>query len=210
VGIILVVVGFMGPWWTITFSGSLMGQTMTGQADYQLFGGTAKFQGPGMSMTNTTDYSSEPNTRAVFQTASALSAVAIVLGILMIVLVLMASKNPSMGRLGAILGILAFLLALVAVLYVMSQLPGAVNADATPQGTMSFGEITGFWGSRSVNIMGVSVSAVWAAGWAWYVVLVGAIVFLIGGILAFLPPKPAPAPPMAAPSQMTPPSPPAP
>jgi len=182
VGIVLVIVGFVGPWWTVDTSASLFGQTVSSTAEFRLFGGTATVKAPGFNQTNTTDYSNEPNTRSVFLTGAALAGVAIALGVVMVVLAAMAGSRPSFRRLAAACGILAFVLALVAALYVMASLPAAVNQDS--QGGPI--QISGFWGTSSTTFLGATATVTWAAGWAWYVVLVGAIVFLIGGIVALV------------------------
>jgi len=199
--IALTLVGFVGPWWTVGISATVLGQTVTSNADFRLFGGTVTATGPGLSLTNTTDYSDDPNTRSVFLADAALSGLAIAFGVVFVVVAMMAGKKPSLRRVASLCGILAFLMAFLGALYVMAALPGAVNQDSGGSST----QFTGFWGTDSA-IGGFSASVVWAAGWAWYVVLVGSILFLIGGLLAMRAPK---GPPMAAPAMIqTPPEPP--
>lgn len=188
VGIVLTIVGFVGPWWTVNISASFGGQTATSAAEFRLFGGTATATGPGFSQTNTTDYSSDPNTRSVFLVGAALSGVAVGLGVLMVGLDAMVESRPSFRRFAFLSGVLAFVLGLLAVFYVMASLPPAVNQDS--EGSLT--QISGFWGTSSATFFGASATVTWAAGWAWYVVLVGAIVFLIGGILSMRAPKAAP------------------
>lgn len=197
VGIVLAIVGFVGPWWTVGISASAFGSTVTGNADFRLFGGTGTTTVPGAgTITNTTDYSDQPNTRSVFLVGAALSGVAIALGAGLVGLGMMAEKNPSRRKIASVCGILAGALALVGLLYVMAALPGAVNTDGGEE-LGQFTQISGFWGTDSMSLFGVSATVTWGAGWAWYVVLVGAIVFLIGGVLAMRAPKAAAmAPPM--------------
>ena len=197
VGIVFVILGFVGPWWTINTQTSAVGQTITGVAEFRLFGGTATVQGPGFSQTNTTDYSDSPNTRGVFLTAAALSGSAIVMGALMAVANVMPMEASGKRRLGLALGILAFLLALAAPLYAMAQLPVAVNADS--QGGPGSTDLSGFWGTKSVSVFGVTIAFAWGAAWAWYVVLVAAILFLVGGILSSGARVPFPTPPVPPP-----------
>lgn len=197
-GIVLVLVGFLGPWWTVGISATIGGQTFSSAADFRLFGGTATVTGPGVSQTNTTDYSTDPNTRSVFLVGAALSGLAMAFGVGLVVLGTMAASRPSYRRLASMCGIIAFALALFGTLYVMGALPGAVNQDSGAD--VGVPQISGFWGTSSTSILGFSASVVWAAGWAWYVVLCGAVVFLIGGIVAILRPMRAPAMPLATPS----------
>jgi hypothetical protein len=199
VGVVLAVAGFAGPWWEIGITGSILGQTFTSRADYGMFGGTATAQGPGTSITNTTDYSSDPNTRGVFQATTGLLGAGVGLGVVSVVLAALSGTKPRFRKAAAGVGVLAFVLAMAAPLYVLAQLPAAVNQDSGS----SAPQVSGFWGSKSVMIGSVSTTLTWAAAWAWYVVLVGAILFLVGGILAMRAPKGAPAaPPMEAPAQM--------
>jgi len=198
VGIALMVVGFVGPWWTINTSASdLLGQTVSSAAEFHLFGGTTTFTSPPFSRTNTTDYGSDPNIRSVFLVGATLSGVAVALGIMMMALAAMGGTRPSFGRLAAASGILAFVFGLLAVLYVMASLPTAVNQDG--QGGFGSPQISGFWGRSSTRFFGVTTTVTWAAGWAWYVVLVGSVVFLIGGVLVMLPRKVARVMPPEAP-----------
>jgi hypothetical protein len=191
IGIVLALVGFIGPWWVVNISASALGATATGTADFRLFGGTASIQTPAGSSTNTTDYHNDPNTGSVFLLASVVTAFGLVLGIGMVALAALSDSRPSFRRLAAILGILAFLVVLIGPLYVMAQLPSAANSDSGA-GT-SYATFSGFWGSQSTSFFTLSATITWAAGWAWYVVLIAAIVFLIGGIAMLRAPKVMPA-----------------
>jgi len=160
---------------------------------------------PGVSQTNTTDYSEDSNTRSAFLAGAALSGLAILLGIVFVVTAMMADKQPSMRRIASLSGIFGFVLALLGTLYVMAALPGAVNADSGGGG-LGLSQFSGFWGSDSTTFFGITATVTWSAGWAWYVVLIGAVVFLIGGILVMRAAKTAPAAPstMQAPPESRP------
>jgi len=195
VAIVLTTVGFVGPWWNVRVSGSVLGQSFDSNADFRLFGGTATATAGSFSQTNTTDYIEDPNTRNVFLAGAALSGLAIVIGVALVALAAMADRSPTMRRGAAVFGIMAFVLSLASVLYVMSALPSAVNADTGSSGA----EVSGFWGTDSIALFGSTFTMTWAAGWAWYTVLVGSILFLVAGILAFSARKAAP---MARPPSM--------
>jgi hypothetical protein len=204
VGIVLLIAGLVGPWWTLSLQASALGSTITSSQEFRPSGYTTTVQGPGVSTSNQTDYAGDPNMGGVFTTGFLLSAVAILCGVAMIGLTAMSGPRPSFHRLGAILGILAFVLALVAALYVMSALPAAATTDAGAGGPT----ISGFWGSQTTSVFGVSTVITWGAGWAWYLVLVAALVFLVGGVLSLRAPKAGPAAPAAeSPPAMPPPSP---
>ena len=176
--IVLAVVGFVGPWWTIgaTASGSA---TFTSVTDFRLFGRTGTGTEPGRSYTNSTDYSGDPNTRFVFQVASALTGAAVGLGVIYVVPGAMADKKPTFRRVAFVFGVLAFAVAFVASVYVMATLPGAVNQDRSSSGI----QFSGFWGSSTSTGFGMTLTINWGAGWGWYVVLASAVLFLVGAIL---------------------------
>ncbi len=184
--IVLAVVGFVGPWWTTsaTASGSA---TFTSVTDFRLFGMTTTASEPGRSYTNSTDYSGDPNTRSVFQVASALTGVAVGLGVLYVVLGAMADKRPTFRRVAFVFGVLAFAVALVAAVYVMATLPGAVNQDRSSSGI----QFSGFWGLSKSTGFGMTLTINWGAGWGWYVVLADAVLFLVGAILTLRAPNTA-------------------
>lgn len=196
VGVVLVIVGFVGPWWTVGFaSQGLPGlSTDTSVTDFRLFGRTVTSNEPGGSRSNSTDYSNEPNTRAVFQVGAVLTGVAVGLGAVFVVLGAMADRKPTFRRIALVFGVLAFALALVAAVYVMAMLPGAVNRDRSSTGF----QFSGFWGLWR-DTFGATMTITWAAAWAWYAVVVGAVLFLVGAILAMRAPKAVPIAPPASP-----------
>ena len=199
VAVVLAIVAMIGPWWALDTQASIAGFSATGHADFGLYGGTAKFQSGTTSSTNTTNYNDSPHVGSVFSLAMILTIFGLIVGVVMIIVGLMAGSRPSFGRLGGILGVLAFVIVLVGTLYVMSSLPDAVNADSGS--TTSFTTVSGFWGTKSATFLGAQATFTWAAGWAWYVALVAAIVFLIAGIALLLARKPAPRPMAAVPPQ---------
>jgi hypothetical protein len=75
----------------------------------------------------------------------------------------------------------------------MAQLPNAVNQDSGAGTGLT--TISGFWGSQSSTFFGASANVSWAAGWAWFVVLIGAVLFLVGSLGLFRSPAPAAQPP---------------
>ena len=198
IGVVLAILALVGPWWVVNVDASFAGQTIKGVAEFRPFGASASLQTPAGSVTNTTDYKSSPHTGSVFLAGAALVALGIVFGALQVVVGFASKSMPRLRRIGAAMGILAFLVVLLAAVYVMASLPDAVNRDgnATALGGAS---VSGFWGSRSVSVLGITATVSWAASWAWYVVLVAAIVFLIGGAVAFRPTPSPQTPPIPAP-----------
>ncbi len=198
VAVVLVVVGLIGPWWVVDTSGQIGGLTATSHAEYSMFGRTENAQSGTTqnrtsSSTNTTAYSSLPQTGSVFGLALILTVLGLILGIGAVAIGVLPSANSSFRRFAVIAGALAFVLLLIAALYAMSSLPAAVSQDSHLSASNAY---SGFWGTRSSNfsLFGITISGTvnWAGGWAWYVVLIAAILFLVAGITLVAPRKAAP------------------
>ncbi len=180
IAVVLAIVALMGPWWVVNSQTRLGGGfTAVGQTDYALFGRTDATQSNLSSSTNTSTYGDLPQTGSVFSLAAVLTVLGLVLGIGTVVIGALSGSNPSFRRFAMIAGILAFLVLLVAPLYVLSALPAAVNRDAGASAL----PYSGFWGTKSGTFgIFVSYSVTWAAGWAWYVAVVAAIIFLVASV----------------------------
>ncbi len=198
--VVLALVALIGPWWTVNADLRVGGGfTSTAQQSYSLFGTTETSQSNFSSSTKTSTYANMTQTGSVFTLGAAVTALGMILGIAMVVIGVLPSTNPAFRRFAMIAGVLAFLLLLVAPLYVMSALPAAVNQDTS--GSPGATTVSGFWGTQSgsLGLLG-SYSITWAAGWAWYVVIIAAIAALIGGIAMIASRRPAmPAPQMLPP-----------
>jgi hypothetical protein len=117
-----------------------------------------------------------PNTGGVFLVAATLTTLAALSGVGMVAVSVMSGSRPRFRRWGILLSISAFVLALAAPIYVMAQLPGAISQDAAVANPFP-----GFWGSGTLG--GADpLTVTWGAGWAWYAILVAALLFLIGSI----------------------------
>lgn len=194
IGVVLVAVAMMGSWWTWSVEASAFGMTAKGTADFGMFSGTLTTETPAGSSSEPANYAESANIGNVFMIASLMVAAALVLGVLMVILGAASGSRPGLGRVAGIAGILAFVVALAGVMYVMAALPGAVNNDSGT-GSTQF-DVTGFWGSQSTDFLGATATVNWGAGWGWYLALIGAIVMLAGGVLAFRRARPTPAPQM--------------
>lgn len=191
IAIVLAIVGMVGPWWTESFSGSghVLGIRIdvNGNATYGLFGVTSTTQSPLGNQTNTSTYSTAPHVGSVFSLGTILLITGVVLGIGMLGTGVM--PNPRFRKFAAILGVLAFLFALLAPLYVMSALPDAVNADSGS--TTTYTTVSGFWGIKSGSTLGITTTITWGGGWAWYVSVVAAVLFLVAVMAILVARKPA-------------------
>ncbi len=180
IAVVLAIVAVVGPWWTVDTQGTVLGFKGTTHSEYSLFGTANSAQSNVSSSSNTTGYADLPQMGAVFSLATILTVLGLVLGIGMVLIGVLPGSNPSFRRFALIAGALAFLVLLIASLYVMSSLPAAANTDVAAAHGVTY---TGFWGTQSGNLGTLfSYSVTWAAGWAWYMALVAAILFLVAGI----------------------------
>lgn len=198
IAVVLAIAAIVGPWWVVDSNASFGSVSLTGHAEFGLFGGTSTTKSNISSSSNTTNYADTPHVGSVFSLATILTILGLVLGIAMIAIALLPGGNPSFRRFAMVAGVLAFLVLLIAPLYVMSALPGAANQDSG--GGPGATTYSGFWGTKSASFFGLQATITWAAGWAWYLALVAAIVFLIAGVVIVASRRPAmPAPQMAPP-----------
>ncbi len=200
VAIVVAIAGMAGPWWTESFSGSgrILGIPIdvNGNATFGLFGVTSTSHSPLGNQTNTSTYSTAPHVGSVFSLGTILLVLGLILGIGFVALGVM--PNPRFRKFAAILGVLAVLFTLLAPLYVMSALPDAVNADSGS--TTTYTTVSGFWGIKSGSTFGITTSITWGAGWAWYLPLIAAVLFLVAAIAMLAARKPAMAAPLPPPA----------
>lgn len=202
IAVVLVIVGIIGPWWTVQAQANLsvgpVSMSLNAHNEFGLFGAAAFFQMGATSSSNTTNYNDAPHVGAVFLLATILLVLGLICGIGLVVVGAMSGSRPSFQRLGGLLGVLSFVILLIGTLYVMSALPDAVNQDS---GAPSYGTaFSGFWGTKTSAFGSFGqASVVWSAGWGWYIALVAAIVFLVAGVVLFVARRPAMASPLQAP-----------
>lgn len=177
IAIALALLAFVGPWWVVNTDIAFFGRSLTGTASYGPFGSRATSQDSfrNTTTTNSSDYRYLPATGGVFGVSAALAGLGILCGALVMASALMRQTltRPKWSRLA--LGIMAFGFTLAAALYVMVFLPAAVTQDLH---TTDY-PFSGFWGSTVGPVYtAVGGIATYAAGWAWYIVLVAAGLFL--------------------------------
>jgi len=89
--------------------------------------------------------------------------------------------NPkTMKMIGGIFGIITLVLAFVAVFYFMTVLPAEAELQTLEN------KDAGFWYSESKTEMGAKMSASYGPGYAWYLMLIGAILALIAAVMIFI------------------------
>ena len=192
VGIILMAVSFLGPWWMVSAQGSSLSMNAwTTTLEFRLLSGTTIAHEawtccyPNTTTVTRTTYSEEPNISFVLQVASWLLICAILSGIGMAALIAVPSRRPIGERLAPILGIMSSALAFVGCLCVMIWLPRAAVQDGSV-----LSATTGFWGSMSFSTIHGGGTSSWGAGWCWYGALVAAGFFFLGSLLLFRARKP--------------------
>lgn len=121
------------------------------------------------------------NEKSIFDNTMYITVVVLVMAILALVAVLgfvfNFGKSNMMRMLGAIFGIITFVLALVAILYFMTALPAEMN---------NYGGVVEkptFWYNQKIQgVVDVSMGP----GYAWYLMLVTAIIALITSIMLLI------------------------
>jgi hypothetical protein len=191
VGIVLVAMSFAGPWWSLSMQASALGVNLNLTGDFGLFGGTTHLDSPAGSQTQSVAYGNNTHIGSVFALGAIFMFLGIVLGAAMVAMVVGSAKRPNLRKPGAIVGLLAFALALLGPLYVMVSLPAAINADSGGGATEGL-SISGFFGSQSTDLLGVTLNVNYGGGWGWYLALVGAIIFLVAAIASMRVPRSGP------------------
>jgi hypothetical protein len=183
IGLVLLVVGFLGPWYIISANGGSGTLNMNYNIGLYLtrmeVKGTMGTQDISLSMSyveieNNIQTTAGVNTEsfAVINTAMYITIFAIVIGFLAVIgmaaFVFHKGKPKMMKLFGGVFGILTFILALVPALYFWST---------------SFSQnSTGFWSSQ--DIMGITMTG--GPGYAWYLMIVAAIITLIVAVAILL------------------------
>lgn len=183
VGLGLLLVSLAGPWWGISWFVDFLGQQATATGNYGLFGGTRVIVGPAGGSTEPISYSALPNIGTVFLVTLVLTVAGIALAAAFIVLALTSAGKPGNLKKATYLAVAAFVVAVAAAAYVTFALPGAYNADVVPSGSSN--TLSGFWGGGATWVVGFIVSATWAAGWAWWLVPGGAVLFVLSSIILY-------------------------
>lgn len=168
--LVFILVAFYGPWYSVSMS--IMDQE--GSVEMTLTQMVSKFAGQEQTITYEdakTSSVSGLNTDAldVFSNTMYIVIIALICAIIGVIGILghffSSGKSNKPKLLGGIFGVLVFILGLVAIIYFMTG--GFYESD--------------FWFSQ--NIMGTEMSG--GPGYAWYLVLIAAIIALISSIPLF-------------------------
>jgi hypothetical protein len=192
IAFVLVIICFMGTWYTMHIEGSAGGLTVETDANFGLSEVTAEVLGVSTSMA----YADQPDSDAwgVFSTTQILTILALVFTLLMFIFGLLVAMGKVSGKIGGIVGVLAVVFTLLAFVYFMAALPPTMEEEAVE----GLGAISGFWGSESIDLMGASMDMSWGPGIAWYLMIVAFFLALIGTVMLFgAKEAPAPLPPTA-------------
>ena len=200
VGTLLVLLAFVGPWWTWTISVPAL--SIRTNADLGLFGGTLTVSWRGVSTTTTLGYMDLPNTGGVLQIGALLAGIGMAFGVVSSALTMIRIR-PGLSKVGTPVSVFAFVFVLLAAVYVMMSLPSAYTQDTRAGGLWNPGAlpIPGFWGTQS---LGYNIPMSYGAGWGWYMLLIGGIVLLVGAILRLRSSRTAMVSPLTSPSSNAP------
>jgi len=179
--IALCALSLAGPWFSVDVRGT--DNVLQMNWEYRLF--TSSWTGPtiatpkGQTVTVVYNYSLQPRTASVFLAATALEGSGLVLGIGVLAAHLGSRSRPHLGSWAAWIALTACTLNVVAPLAVMAFFPTAQASDMN-----GLDWVTTFWGSKSFfsRETGEGI-AFWGAGWAWYLSLTAAGLFLVTAIV---------------------------
>jgi len=182
VSLVFIIVAFFGPWYTMNMKSSTVGATMDYNVGIYLrtMDVNGNFMGQDVSMSMSyADAASQAQTSGVnadsfkiidymmyLTVGTLVTAILALIG--MLGFVFNFGNANRMRMLGIVFGIITFILAIAAPLYFM-------NTSFT-QGNY------GFWFSQTIS--GVSLSA--GPGFAWYLMIVAAIIALIASVAMLL------------------------
>ena len=179
VALVFIIVALIGPWYSV---GLKYPEAMGGKKETVDFSLTrAKGEMLGIPIDESYDNSPgmDEDTKTVFANSMYITIIALVICILALIgilgFVFGFGKSGTMKKLGGIFGILTFILVIIAVFYFMTALPvktigGGVANDI------------GFWYSKSE----AGTEASMGPGYAWYLMLVAAMIALIASIAMLL------------------------
>ncbi len=164
-------IALLGPWATVTTTGS-GGPSFADVRDYGVGGWSGTGTAAGVSVTPSGGYVSWPSVAAVFVAVEVTTVLAAVLGGVAFILGLGPSARVRVRRAAVLLGIGAGMLAFAGPVLFAAVFPGAAtSASILPGGA-------GLWGSGNATVGTLGSSRTWAAGWAWYDLLVAGALFV--------------------------------
>ncbi len=182
--LVFIIIALIGPW----YSASGKVDDEEGYSNYSLTGLDSKEPGEDAEFKSYADIKEDLSDDAkekygIFDTTMYITIGTLIVCILALIGILGISFNfgkPGMMKmLGGIFGILTFILALVAIFYFMS-LPSEFEMKD------SKGDDIGFWASDEIDYMGSKATVNYGPGYAWYLMLLAAIISLIMSIMLFL------------------------
>jgi len=182
----LAIVSFVGPWWVVRAESSGLAYPNQSVFGYGTLGTTYTQQTPSGTATYTGNYTYSPEVADVFRVQAAFTGAGALAGVGMVAVGATRRPKPRSRTMGTLFGTLAFVLTLVALLYVMLELPAAVNLASSrvigSHGLIRF-FFSGFWGSQLYTTATGTEYVTYGAGWAWYAVLGATALFLVGSVL---------------------------
>jgi hypothetical protein len=202
IGLVLILIAFFGPWYTISMSGAVMGYDSDSTVNFHLTDMTTHSEVMGQTVDMSQSYdelrdsAEDPSAYDVYGHIVYIAIIAIIFAVLgLIGMLLLFFKNQNnMRMLGVLFGILTFILALIAVAYFMISPPTQTSSE--------YGDV-GFWFSET--LFGLNMTG--GPAYGWYLMLIGGIFTLISALFIIKKPasKPIPqTPPMQPPQQMPP------
>lgn len=187
--LVFIIVALVGPWFSQSSkgeSGGIKGESSA--SAYLTHADTYTKIGDSETTTSTT-YDKDMDNKYIFDNTMYITIIALITAIICIIGVLGIAFNfgnpKTMKMIGSIFAVITFILAIVAIFYFMTTFTDKADLKTID------GKDAGFWYGESKN--GIDFSH--GPGYAWYLMLVGAILALISAIFLFMDKKAAVAAP---------------
>lgn len=190
--LVFIIIGLFGSWYSSHMEMSLLGSSsmisdsdvyltrIEGSSGYQV--GARSIQSMDLSEIREQYESAGMDTSFIDAIGNSfiVTIVALIFGIIAMVFAIISILKSKFKIIAGILSILVFVFAILAPIIFMTGFTSFVEAQASSYSS-SAGDI-GFWFSTEEN----GVKASMGPGYAWYLMIIGAIFALIGGIILFL------------------------
>lgn len=172
---------FFGPWFSLTVIGTENAPQMSwqeGLLGYTWTGPPGNVQYPVDFVTVHNNYAAASNTATLFLAATVLEAVGLAFGVGAVLASFLERRQPRLLAFQPWLATGAGIASAASPVVLLVMLPVAQTADGPGMPAIAF-----FWGSEPIFSQLGSGTALWGAGWAWYLSVAAAVLFLVTAVL---------------------------
>jgi hypothetical protein len=186
VGVVCATVAVISPWYVISIDGT--GLLTWGSGEYDLY--SDHYTHSSSNKMETYNYSSFPRTASVVSTATYMTDISIVFGMICLILIILAIMHRIKGPIaGFLILLLSIMIILAPILYMMS-LPDALKSDLQGNNLPIFCD--SFSGTKSESTWLYKYTSTCGPGNGWIAMIISFILIFISGLIAvrIAPPSP--------------------